>query len=77
MIVRYNLACALSAQVGDTDMALDLLSRVFETGTNYDVEYAKVDPDLDSLREDPRFQAMIAAAQRRLAASRPGSTTSA
>jgi hypothetical protein len=32
------------------------------------LNHAEVDPDLDSLRDDPRFQAMIAAAERRLAA---------
>jgi hypothetical protein len=30
--------------------------------------HAKVDPDLDPVRADPRFQAMIAEAEARLAA---------
>ena len=29
--------------------------------------HAKVDPDLDPLRDDPRFKAMVAAAEARLA----------
>jgi hypothetical protein len=28
--------------------------------------YAKADPDLDFLRDDPRYQAMVAAAEARL-----------
>jgi hypothetical protein len=28
--------------------------------------YAKADPDLDFLRDDPRYQAMVAAAETRL-----------
>ena len=32
------------------------------------LHHAKVDPDLDPLREDPRFKAMMAAAEERLAA---------
>jgi hypothetical protein len=31
------------------------------------VQHAKIDPDLDSLRDDPRFQAMMAQAQARVA----------
>jgi hypothetical protein len=32
------------------------------------VRNAKTDPDFDALRDDPRFQAMLAAAEARLAA---------
>ena len=31
------------------------------------LQHVKIDPDLDPLRDDPRFQAMIAAAEARLA----------
>jgi hypothetical protein len=33
------------------------------------VNHAKVDPDLDPIRGDPRFQAMLAEAEVRLAAT--------
>jgi len=33
------------------------------------VKNTKTDPDLDALRDDPRFQAMLAAAEARLAAN--------
>jgi len=33
------------------------------------MHHAKVDPDLDPLRDDPRFKAMVAAAEARLEAA--------
>ncbi|HEY1447271.1 MAG TPA: hypothetical protein VGF33_01925 [Caulobacteraceae bacterium] len=36
--------------------------------TRCDLDWARGDPDMDPLREDPRFQAMMATAEARLAA---------
>jgi len=36
------------------------------------LNHAKVDADLDPLRDDPRFKSMIAAAEARLASSTEG-----
>jgi adenylate cyclase len=66
-IMRYNLACALSAHLRDVDGALELLGPYFERAARSDLDYAKADPDMDPLRDDPRFQAMIVAAEERLA----------
>jgi adenylate cyclase len=68
MIMRYNLACSLSTHLKDADGALALLGPVFAaTATLSDLEHSRVDPDLDPIRADPRFKAMVAAAQARLA----------
>ncbi len=40
-------------------LALDLLSPVFETLAIGFLNHAKADPDLDSLRDDPRWQSNI------------------
>jgi adenylate cyclase len=67
--MRYNMGCALCFDLKDNEGALTLLGPFFETAVAGDVSYAKVDVELDPIRDDPRFIAMIAAADARLAAS--------
>jgi len=67
--MRYNFACALSRDLGDIDGAVDLITAFFAKATEGDLNWVDIDPDLDRIREDPRFQAMRAAAHARLAAS--------
>ena len=65
MNMRYNFACAL-ALLKETEAALELLGPVFETAYIDRLNHAKVDPDLDVLRDDPRFRAMVASTEARL-----------
>jgi adenylate cyclase len=67
--MRYNFACAISVYLKDKDNALDMLGPVFESITETFLPYVKADPDLDLLRDDPRFQAQLAATEARLAAN--------
>ncbi len=67
MNMRYNFACDLAAQAKDPEGALELLGPVLAKMSIDFLNHAKVDPDFDTLREDPRFKAMIAAAEARLA----------
>lgn len=57
--VRYNVAC-LYALEGEKERALETLQRAIEVGFA-NVDWIKNDPDLDSLRDDPRFQALLEA----------------
>ena len=47
-----------------------MLGPLFETISDAFLPYAKADPDLEFLRDDPRYLAMVAAAEERLAAER-------
>jgi adenylate cyclase len=55
--IVYNVACAY-ALVGRTEDALACLQRIMEHG-DFLKNWAAKDSDLDSLRSDPRFQALL------------------
>jgi adenylate cyclase len=69
--IRYNFACALASSLNDPKGALDMLGPALEQDTGYWLRNARVDPDFAGLRDDPRFHAMLAKAEARLAAARP------
>jgi adenylate cyclase len=64
---RYNFGCALSMHLQDKQAALDMLGPAFDMMSDAFLPYVTSDPDLDLLRDDPRFKAMVAAAEARLA----------
>jgi adenylate cyclase len=64
--MRYNFACAY-ARLGLVDEALDLLESVTAASGIEHVNWTKQDADLDGIREHPRYKAMMAAADARLA----------
>ncbi len=66
---RYNFACRLAAHLKEPEAALELLAPVFEDISIGLLNHAKADPDLDSLRQDPKFTSMVKAAAARLAAT--------
>ncbi len=56
-VVLYNAACNL-AQLGEHDRALDGLERSIEAGVAVG-DWIKHDPDFESVRDHPRFQAIV------------------
>src|SRR5881392_781575 len=68
MHMRYNFACGFAHDRKGKETALELLVPVLAKTSMSLLNHAKIDPDLNPLRDDPRFQAMIAAAETRLAA---------
>ncbi len=57
-VAHYNMACSLS-MVGRTNEALASLDDALRLGYR-DIAHLEADPDLDSLRGDPRYLELIA-----------------
>jgi adenylate cyclase len=64
--MRYNIACMLSLHLKDVNGALEWLGPYLEVAVLGDLQHIKIDPDLEPLRDDPRFIAMFAAAEKRV-----------
>ena len=62
--MRYNFACAL-ANLGDREGALEMIERALIGGKGA-IGNAEFDPDLELIRDDPRFKAILAKAKERL-----------
>jgi adenylate cyclase len=64
---RYNLACALALRLNESERAIEVLQPYFEQETSPTIiKHLEVDPDMNPIRGDPRFKAMLAGAKQRL-----------
>jgi adenylate cyclase len=61
----YNFACVLSTWVGDIEGALDMLESMIERQSRSLMLTMLADPDMDPLRDHPRFKRMVAEALKR------------
>jgi len=67
ILMRYNLACALTVDLHDNDRAIEVMQDYFgRTVSPTHIRHADADPDLDRLRDDPRFKTMVREAKERL-----------
>ncbi len=67
LVMRYNLGCALIRDIGAIDEAVEAFKPFFEKlQSPMHLRHLDVDPDLDLIRNDPRFKEMLAAAKERL-----------
>ncbi len=58
-VASYNVACVHALQ-GNKDKAIEWLNKAAEAGFN-NVSHLDTDPDMDSLRDDPRYKKAIEA----------------
>ena len=73
--MRYNFACAMARDLDDPEGALKMLESSISRlrGTIGNLEF---DPDLASIRDDPRFHKIVADAKKRLGTRIQTATTS-
>ncbi len=64
--LHYNLACAM-ATIGEVDLALETLAGVASKISPGMMSWLEADTDLDSIREEPGFRAMMSDVKSRLA----------
>jgi adenylate cyclase len=66
LYMQYNLAWPLLRIWGDSEAALNMLEPVLAKGGRNVIGLAANDPNLDSLRSDPRFSGMLGGATQRV-----------
>ena len=67
LTMRWNLACALTSQLKDYDAAIEMLESLADRMPAPLVRYLRLDTDLDLLRDDPRFEAIVVREEKRIA----------
>ena len=65
LFMRYNFACTVALQFHDAEAALDLLEPIMPQLSPSAFKAVAADPDLDCLRDHPRFKLMMEGAQAR------------
>jgi adenylate cyclase len=65
--MRYNFGSVYAALLDDPEAAFVLIEPAIGKASGTLVRWAEIDPDVDSLRSDPRFDSMLAEAKARIA----------
>jgi adenylate cyclase len=70
VFMRYNFACVTALNLKDYEAAVDLLEPILSGVTQSAYKATETDPDLDGIREHPRFRQLMADAAARLGIER-------
>lgn len=62
----YNFGALYAAQLNDPEAAFALIEPAIAKASGSLIRWAEIDPDVDSLRGDPRFDALLAEAKARV-----------
>ncbi|WP_265570201.1 TIR domain-containing protein [Sphingomicrobium nitratireducens] len=65
LIMRYNLGCTLSNTLEEHERALEVLEDFFARIGPESLQHCDADPDMNKLRDHPRFKELMAAAKAR------------
>lgn len=76
VIMRYNFACLMALNFNDAETAIGLIERDFDGYSPSALKAVVADPDLDGIRDHPKFKRMMDKAHEILAAT-AGATGSA
>jgi adenylate cyclase len=68
--LHYNLACAMSS-LGETDLTLETLAAIAPRLPPAMMSWMEADTDFDSIREEPRFKALMEQVKTRFASPKP------
>ncbi|HEU4697034.1 MAG TPA: TIR domain-containing protein [Sphingomicrobium sp.] len=68
LLMRYNFACLMALNFNDAEAAIGLIERDFDGYPPSALKAVVADPDLDSIRDHPKFKRMMAKAHEILAA---------
>jgi adenylate cyclase len=64
--MHFNVACCLIVNLGEKDAALNILERLANEVNVEALNWWKIDPDLNPIRDHPRFRALMATAEARV-----------
>ncbi|HEU5285602.1 MAG TPA: TIR domain-containing protein [Sphingomicrobium sp.] len=65
--MRYNFASVFAAHLGEPEAALALLESTMPKASGALIRWAEIDPDVDSIRSEPRFRSLLDQAKARAA----------
>ena len=66
VFMRYNFACIIACELNDAEAALDLFDPIYDQLTPSFLNATEADPDLDGIRDHPRYANGIRRARERL-----------